>query len=280
MELISEIKKIVSEELGLSELVKETSQNLISAIIRNNKKNKLSETGDGKFLYTLFGKQVHILYHMYYVKNNEDLEALKIKSPGAYYENENTLETTIVYVKDKNIYFDYAGTTRHELKHLYQAIKKKKPLLFGKNENVYQKAGVLRNSEDFFEQIVGYTIYYANKFERDAIVSTWYSLIDSNTTKDSYEVIKDTPIYRNIKIIYDFLNNLTANSQQVIENVCQKNFGKHFGWWKNIASRVCSDYVNKIGKIIAKIEKDRNQEGVLRDTIGTIKPYERFVDEK
>lgn len=279
MELITEIKKFVNEELGLSELVKDTSKNLIAEIIKDSRKHKSLDVADGGFSYTLFGKRVNILYHMYRVKDDETLGSLKIDNPGAYYENSNVLETTIVYVKEKNAYIDYAGTTRHEIKHVYQSIKKQKPLLFGKSQDTYQKARTLRKSGDFFEQIVGYTIYYANNFERDAFVSTWYSLIDNSPAKDPYEVIQTTSVYKNIKIIHNFLDNLTISARQVIENICQNNFGRHFKWWKNIALRVCSDYVNRIGKIIAKAEKERNQDGALRDPSAVIKPYERFVDD-
>ncbi len=53
-----------------------------------------------------------------------------------------------------------------------------------------------------------------------------------------------------------------------LKNACQKNFNRHYNWWVNIAKKVVSAYTNKIGKIIAKAEKD--MEGDLIDHNGLI----------
>ena len=279
MELIEEIKTLVSEELSLSDVVNDTTKNVLSLIIKDSKNCGTKKT-EGELYTNIFGKRIKLIYHIHRVNLERDLLNVSILNPGYYNESTDTLETTIIYVKEKNRYVDYAGTTRHEIKHIYQTIKSGKPLLFGKSLSIYKTASDLRKSRDFYTQVVGYTIYYANNFEKDAITSSIYSMIENNPAEDPYELIKNTPYYKNIKIIHDVLENVTEITRQTIENICQKYFGKHFNWWKNIAKKICSGYINRVGKILTKIEKDRNEGLILRDDpVSTIHTPEHFQND-
>lgn len=277
MELFEKITRLVKEELGISELVKIETQKLIDKIVTDS--NKMSfQVFSGKFKTLLFGKIIDIIYQIKIVNNESELKLLKIPNAGSVSVDNSVLKTTIVYMADKQQYFDYNGTTEHEVKHVFQlANSGKKFLAKNKTQSMYKTALMLTDMDDYYEQVVGWTIYYACKFERDAFVSALYRRIIDNWSETPIEVIKQTNLYKNLKIISDEADRETTTSAQRIDDVCEKYFGKHYKWWKNTAKQTVSGYLTKIGKVLAKVEKDRDGELTTPDKI--ITGYPKFNKE-
>ena len=79
----------------------------------------------------------------------------------------------------------------------------------------YNKLNSLTNSDDFYEQVIGYTYYYYIKAERNAIINGMYRyIIDANTNGEivnPLQMIKDTQYYNNIQIIKKVINDNNGN---------------------------------------------------------------------
>ena len=257
MELFEEITRLMKEELGISELVKTETQNLIDKIVEDS--NKMSfQLFSGKFKTTLFGKEINVFYQIKIINNEDELKLLKIPNAGSVSEDNNVLKTTIVYLANKKQYLDFNGVTEHEVKHIFQLSKSgNKFLVKNKTQTMYNIALKLTDMDDYYEQVVGWTVYYACKFEKDAFMSGLYRKITDNWSEKPIEIVKQTSLYKNLEIISDEADRETATSTQRIEDVCERYFGKHYKWWKNTAKKTVAAYLAKIGKVLAKIEKDR-----------------------
>ena len=292
VELFEKITWLVKEELGISELVKTETQKLIDKIVADSNRWQKKEnarvpscgltmsfqTLSGKFKTLLFGKAIDVIYQIKVVSNENELKSLKISNAGSFSADNSVLKTTIVYMADKQQYFDFNGTTEHEVKHIFQFINSgKKFLAKNKTRSMYKTALMLTDMHDYYEQVVGWTIYYACKFERDAFVSGLYRKVIDNWSETPIDVIKQTNLYKNLKIISDEVERESTTSVQRIEDVCEKYFGKHYKWWKNIAKQTVSGYLTKIGKVLAKIEKDRDGELTTPDK--KITEYPKFNKE-
>jgi len=281
MDLFEQIVQAVNEELGISDLVTKTANNIFSMIAKDKKGKPLignKKTGSIKGV-NLFGKAIDINYKLYFVDTNEEAKSLPIKWSGGYDDDNKALNTTVVYVRDENRYIDYGGTLQHEIEHAYQTSKHGKNLLTKtSSKKIYNAAHRLTNSRDYFEQVVGYSVYYANKFERDAHENSYYRVIMDNPSEDPFEIIKGTSVYKNLMIINNQLNNDTPYFIQSVENICMTNFGKHFNWWKNLTKRMINDYLTKIGKVIVKAKKDRDGELVDPNTVISQPP--QFIKEE
>ena len=277
MRLDENLIRLVNEELGISELVKTETQNLIDKIVSDS--NKMTfQVFSGKFKTTLFGKIIDVIYQIKIVNNENELKLLKIPKAGSFSEDTNVLKTTIVYLANKSCYIDFNGTTEHEVKHLFQAVKSgNKFLVKGKTQEIYNTALKLTDMDDYYEQVVGWTIYYACKFEKDAFMSGLYRNITDNWSEKPIEIVKQTNLYKNLEIISDEAEKETPTSIQRIEDVCEKYFGKHYKWWKNTAKGTVSAYLTKIGKVLAKVEKDRSGELTTPDK--KITGYPKFNKE-
>lgn len=278
MNLFEQIVMAVNEELGISNLVTETANNIISMIVQ--KSGRKLASGDYKSGsiggVNIFGKKIDVYYTVYYVKSINDVRSIKCTWPGGFNDDLNRLQTTIVYVEDEDRYIDYTGTTQHEVEHIYQTAKNKKNLIAApKTKKIYVAAKNLMSSRDFFEQVVGYSVYYANKFEGDGYANTYYKMISDDSSRPPMEIVQETTVFKNLKIIENVVERDTPYARQAIENVCMDKFGKHFNWWRNLAKRMLSNYFTKIGKVIAKVEKER--QGELVDPNKAITHPPKFI---
>ena len=277
MELIEEIKSVVNEELGISDLVTKTTESLISQIVNHQKQLPYTlKSKEGFFATKLFGKEITIMYTVYFLDDEEEYNALDLFNPATLSNDLKKLRTTICYVKSLNKYVDYAGSTQHEIEHLYQAIKSKNfPNLKPKTSEIYDTAMHLIGSSDWYKQVVGYVIYYNNKFEKNAFGNEIYRSLVDNPHKKPLDIVKESSVYININVIQQVLNNLTPFRMQYFENVLSHYFNKHFNWWLNMAKKVVKNYMITIGKAIAKYEKDIHDENALGiENKNALNPYE------
>ena len=255
--LITEIKKSINEELGISKMVTNETNSLISTIINDSKKQpKQNNMKNGLFNTMVFGVPISVQYQIFYVNSYQDIKALNIVNPGTL-TDDNFIVTTLCYIKDQNKYVDYDGSTQHELQHLYQELMSGKDLLENpKIKNIYTTAIKLAKSTNAFEKIVGFTIYYGSKFEKDAFMNEIYKQIMDNWQINPFETIKKTVVYRNINTIKNVIDNLTEYQKAKLQETIQFYFNKNLNWFITIANKIVKTYTNKIGKIIIKAQND------------------------
>ena len=219
MELFEEITQLVKEELGISETVKDVTNSIMSAIIKakNGKplfKNKISGTIKD---FGLFGKSTTIEYDIYYVRDRSEINSLGLFNLGSHNNKTNTLKTTLVFVRNENRYIDLDGTLQHEVEHAYQESRSGKPLITPKNSNVYVKADRLMQSSNRYEKLVGWTLYLANRFEKDGKMNGLYKEIMDNWGKAPIDVVKESNIYQNISAIKSWIDAMPTDAKEEIE---------------------------------------------------------------
>jgi hypothetical protein len=261
VKLITEIKNIIKEELSISDEVLKAKKTIISAIIKDSKarEKEVSPIANyvkrGQFNEVLFEKDYLVKYEVYYVNNDWGYKYVLEKCPGGY-SNSSEIFIHLVYVKEKNQYIDVVGDAQHELGHIYQAIRKNKWLLSNKlTGDIYKKACDLKNNgTTLAEQLVGYTLYYNNNFERDAFANGTYSMMVDNNVTEPIKYLKQTVNFQNVLAIERVLE--TGNYKEGIDAVAKSAFGKSYAWWANIARRMVSTYKVKMGKVIAKYQKE------------------------
>lgn len=284
MELFEEIVKAINEELGISDLVTITVNDIISQIINDQKKypNNKIKTGILNNC-NLFGKKVDINYTLYFCDDENQLNNITNINTGKnkIVKNKYIIYTTICYIKSLNKYIDFKGTTQHEIEHLYQIIQSNKSFLYKpKTEKIYNTSLQLAKYGSHYEKIVGYTIYYNCKFEKNAFGNETYRQLIDFPNNDPMKLIKQTTLYNNLKIIDDCCKHISPIEKQTIEHIVFVNFNKHFNWWFNKAKKLIDEYVTTIGKIIVKTQKDLNEETVLDNFIHEkIKQFPQFIED-
>ena len=132
---------------------------------------------------TFFGKKTDILYDIYFVRDKSEIDSLGLTNLGAYNGYSNILKTTLIFVRSEKRYIDLDGTLQHEVEHAYQRSRSGKPLITPKSADIYIKAESLMESNDMYEKVVGWTLYLANKFEKDGKINGLYKMITDNWEK-------------------------------------------------------------------------------------------------
>ncbi|MBO6243292.1 MAG: hypothetical protein J6O41_01815, partial [Clostridia bacterium] len=173
------------------------------------------------------------------------------------------------------------GTLQHEIEHIYQMIMSDKPLLNNiLSKDIYKTAEYLIHKNDAINKIIGYVIYYNNKFEKDAFANGIYKKIMDNPSLNEFDILKQDTTYQNILIIKKYVVENTNNElKNKIEPVIKKQFNKSYKWFYNIANSVIKNYINKIGKVLVKAQQDKYTV-ILDDTpiYDNLKNKENFFD--
>ena len=254
-DLITEIKQQLVEELGVSDKVIKLTDLITKAIIKDSKTLPYSETKEHSFTYPIpiFNTKIDIHYILTYVDTEDQIPFIVCESnmiEDGYY-----LKAHLSYVKELNKYVDHEGLLQHEVEHIYQMMMAGKYLLKPKSQEIYEKAIELSQDNNIYKKLVGYVIYYNNKFEKDAYANQIYKTIMDKHNINPYETLKNTAIYNNIRIIKEYILD-TDLYYEYYKTIVFDNFGKSLNWFLKLTKSVVKNYTNKIGKVFAKAHKD------------------------
>lgn len=266
--LLEEIKKVITEEQGISTHVTDAMKMVKALIIKDSKNQEFETTELGDYCKSNTIKNIKfynkvtidITYQIIYIDTQKELNVkiYQYPSKGNYNPYLGLLSTMLFYVKETNQYID--TTTQHELEHMFQmAMSGKSFFSKEKNFQIYEKAKYnFINSKTKLQKIISASIYYANKFEMDAFTNEIYSDIIQNKNMNPLDVLTKTAVYKNVKYIEDCLPTIfdSENLTKSAEKFLVSEYGKHFNWWYNLTKKMIKNYTNKIGKVVFKAQKD------------------------
>ena len=259
-----EIKNSLYEEMGISKEVTNISNDILSSIIKDSKTIPYNDIKKHNFIYEYNGNKIYVDYTLYYVLDEDSINTVikhdnintfgesDRKSKNIYY-----LKTTVFYQRDINKYVDYNGTIQHEFEHIYQMIKSGKHLLSNViTKDIYTTADYLRHKSDIISKLIGYTIYYNNRFEQDAFANGLYKKIMDNPTSNPYDILQQDVTYKNVLTIKKYI--LENNTYQTtIDTVVQKQFNKTYKWFHKIAENMVKTYIRKMSRTLLKAQNDK-----------------------
>lgn len=155
---------------------------------------------------------------------------------------------------------------QHEVHHLFQTIKKGKPLIDVANMGDYNFYQNLLKSEDESEKIIGYTLYYAIKAEKEALSNGLYrEIMEQN--KETYntspiKILQSNITYKNIKYIDFYINN-----EKKINSLKPKllELNIDFNSYINITKNVVESYIKSFSRIVYKAKQDLSK--LYNDTL-------------
>lgn len=264
------INKILNEELSISNDVNDLTIK-IKNLISNDYARNIGYERCYTILYKGFNREVFsneiiINYDnksiivVYYVLEDASQEIIKQYNSIFNSTSNNKILRLELYLTSHNNKINWRKNSRdlqHEVEHLFQLIKKGKDLLSDKQFGEYNKLKSLTTHNDYYDQIIGYTYYYYNKAEKNAIINGLYrEIIDLNTdglVTDPLEIIKNSPYYYNIQIIKNTIENHKNHEQ--LENKL-KNINKTLKQYLKIANIMIDEYSKAFGRLLYKVKKD------------------------
>lgn len=261
-DLITEIRSAINEELGISKIVNAATKEIFDTIVSDSEQDDWfgdRKKGDFDIQVRAFGNvNINVVYDVYRVQSVGEFTK-PVKPYSTPSSNGFTLKTFLLYVKGTKQYIDYKGGMQHEVEHIYQMLRKHKHLLTEPTSiNMYNAAKAMKSSENALIRLVGYVIYYNNDFERDAYINAIYRDVMNNPKQDVYETLRQNPVYKKLDVIKRCILDSNAWDSQ-IDAITQAYFGKSVEWLRKMTERMLKTYMNKIGKVLAKGQKDLNE---------------------
>ena len=271
MELLKEIKRLVKEELGISDEVKEHVSKIFKDIITDAKirgKNEKPNVKTGQFVYRIDDVSICVKYKVMYLNDMSEFDTTEYVASSDFLNRKYlNLVTTLVYDRSQNKYIDFDGTLQHEFEHIYQQMKSGKPLTVRRTSNeIYEQAcELIHDGNTNLERVVGYAVYYNCKFEKDAYANDMYKNIMDNELDDPYTIVKNSLTYRNVNAIKHVV--LDKDNSEKIAPIVKNVFGKTYNWFHRIATHMVKEYNKKIGKALTKAIKDIEEKNKKNNTL-------------
>ena len=209
--IISEIRQRINEELSINNEVRQASFKLIETINEHMKsvpKQYFANINGtsyriGDLKETILNTTINIHYRLVNFKDKHFYEMAidKLPSfPNSYNKKTNTLSLDIISISgniDQNTYVD---TIQHEIEHMFQENKRDKPF----NEDaLYKMAMFLKTNfiDDKVAYRIGDLLYFTRQCENDAYVNGLYSLLVDNYKEHrwaTFIVIHGSPLYKGL----------------------------------------------------------------------------------
>lgn len=288
--LNEDINRVLKEELGIADDVKNATNEIYEYIAKEYKNKKyqedrLIEDGVGQkygnfYLNNIFGYKILVEY---YVINFRDgfYRDKYIKKNGSNYLDsfsnikfiKNTKEpflTQIIVILESlsgNIINteNAKDSIQHELEHIYQQTKMHKE--FG-GRNLYDLASTDLNSKDKYRHSIGIIVYMSFKSEIEGFANGLYSFVTERMKSypiNINRIFQQSPAYEKLHQVYDaiyFINTHINNTQMdsafsdyVQYKVNKNNINK-------IADRTVKEMLSRFGKALIKARKDAMGYGV------------------
>lgn len=252
------LKKVIQEELGISNEVKLLTTKLVKKIIAEYTPGytfKVTPFSEACGEYTVF------LDLTDYPKKSIALDVTGGFKAITYFtlHKVNIIGFT---VNGKIPVDNLTETLQHELKHIFDLYKSKREGFFNKSTegNIYRLAASQATNKNLPEEqrAIGYAIYLSHDFEGQAFESGTYAYLmkqDLQFIGDEVKAVKNTMYYKRLMYVryaYDFITNNEERTKIIAEAI----YGKDFNWLKRTVTASLKQTRRQIGRAVAKVRKD------------------------
>jgi hypothetical protein len=271
------VKRAINEELSVSNIVSQTSDELTDVII-NSIANKEYEIVDknhyytqikGNFNYLIFETYKVNVNFTYYNYNNREFYQLDFRSKGP--GGASSFEKGMIEV----FFHGISGTIdrkelntvlSHEIEHLYQSFSKKGTLTTD-GDNYTTAVKILQdNNVQGLQREVAQVFYYGSNFEQDAFVHELYKTIkDKYITTRDLSLIEKNEAYSILAFLTDFYAKTDFSNDNVDLATYLKPYNRTNSWFEKMIKNSCKRLMTKIGKVIARAQSEYKRDNHIME---------------
>lgn len=150
-------------------------------------------------------------------------------------------------------------TIQHEVEHVYQGLMGSS--LITTYNDLYTTAANNLNNKDERIRTLAFLIYNSQTFEIDAFVNGLYGFLMQQNGFIDYDTICKCPLYERLLTYRTLLSNVLDDKEKY-EDVCRLMFRKTLYQIIKSALKGEKYMMNKIGKVIVKARKDRQEQNI------------------
>lgn len=260
-----DLNKIITEELGISNVVKDNVQKLKKVLLTHDNQKRAVKLEDGKtylksgiFEIDIFEDyHLRVFYKHYFVI--DVASAQKHNQGGSISYDQNCLKITFINFQGEEDSRTLEDTLYHELEHLYQRLNKGIDL--NNDKELYSKCSEYMQSDDNIKNMLGRIVYLTFDFERYGFLHGLYGTLESEvengyiTNRQELEYyLKNTDTYKLMCLMKNYEEYLSGNlnNSNIIEKIKDLN-NKDISWFIKQTEIIYNELNKRIGKILVKI---------------------------
>lgn len=252
------LKRVIQEELGISNEVKFLANSLVNKIIKDYRPGYTIRVTP--FSEDCGEYEISVNLKDYPKKSMAISDGNDYR--GVTYHSYRLIQIVGYSVNGKIPADSLAGTLQHELKHVFDLYKSKREGFFKTQGdiNIYHKAALqaMDKTLPIEYRNIGYAVYLSHDFESQAFESGTYAFLMRQNLSfigDEVEAVKESPYYKRLlfaRDAYDFINENEERAKEIAESV----YGKSLKWLKRTVSAALKTTRRQIGRAVAKVRKD------------------------
>ena len=282
LQLTESIKNAINEELGIADEVTDALETIKEGL-KNSFKNEFEKPTrvdgityrSGKFETNIFGEKLTVYWECYNYQNENLKKQHKLPATGYYIKKDGNESAKLIIsmqaLRGKININKILETTRHEIHHFYEDVKKDfKPL---KKIKLYKYAHALMNNFHYTDirHMIGNIIYISFEHEQRAFYNGAYEFLSANIDV-AYNFnlkIQETQMFIHMEYLKECIEEIENIGQENWEkNKFTKDISIHLKNKFNITYDKLLKMANKslknlavgIGKAIIKVKNDYNGE--------------------
>lgn len=266
MLLLEELRKIIKEELGISDKVTELSRQFFSEMIDKIPEAEETEKNDimvkKEFPLTFFVDGVKVscsvVYRNFLSKDFSRIYDTPYVTDGSSFRVSNKLFLCFINVfavcgtlnKEKAM-----ETIQHEIEHIFQQIRMGRS--FG-GDSIYVKIKTDMDSGDENRSKVARLLYYTLKSEQEGFNNGLYAFLMDTPEPYSEDLLKKSETWGNYVFSRNTLKEIKDNQDlKLIFNEYFNNYGVTIS---NIEIEL-NNFLHRIGRTIIKVKQDKLKQG-------------------
>jgi hypothetical protein len=253
-----EIRKIITEELGISEEVRRLSDDLCRSIIEQY-------DGSGRFITSfIFHEKEWVVRLSFadYPKLSLCPGGGDVPYKGITYFDYKTIMVEGFTVRGKIPKEKLGEVMQHELQHVFELFMVKKDGFFdSKTKQDTYIIGAKQATNAGLPKIqrhIGYAVYLWHDFESRAFENGTYSYIMSSSLNfpgDEFEAAKKSSYYRRIMWVREACS-FVAEHREEATKIAETVYGKTYNWLRRTVEYSLKECRRQFGRAVAKAGKD------------------------
>ena len=260
-----QLKKLIKEELGVSEKVIAASNELfrmlmekISEGFKNGQKEITMSQFSSSFIFMWGDIKISVHFDVFNYRNNEFYEYSKVgaNASSAWVSKKLFfLWLTVPMVSGNVVGSDIKDSIQHELEHIFQQSMFGKPFSDAKR---YAKMRMSLESENENERKAARLVYACLKSEQEGFCNGMYSYLMSVPEPVSMHGIMKTPAWKTYKEACEVFEE-AANNEDL------KNEFKKYGLKLKTIKKLLDNFAKRIGRVASKVKEDKYKKQNWKD---------------
>ena len=252
------LRKLIQEELGISNEVKLLSNSLTKKIVEEYYPGytiKVTPFSDKCGEYT-------ILFNLPDYPTKKDALGHGAGFKAVTYFSNRIIKISGFTVNGKIPVDGLSEVLQHELKHVFDLYKSGKEGFFKttSDTDIYRIAATQATDKSLPDELrsIGYAVYLSCDFENRAFESGTYAFLmnqDLSFVGDEVEAVKESMYYKRLMFVryaYDFICGNEERAADIAENI----YGKSLKWLRTKVTASLNATRRQIGRAVAKVRKD------------------------